>query len=181
MSLRLKEHDHDVYHEKQQSACCGRHAVNNLLQGYVWLDEKLAELAMSLYENEKALRLANCDGPNDPTFLEFLADGNPYVDESGNFSVQVIERALESSGLGLVRPKSIQNPEDHEAYILNRQDHWLSLRKITDGRGVGHWLDLNSLKKFPEHISDFYLSAVLAQMKEDGCEFPFLLFFGLCL
>ena len=161
-----------VYHEKQVRACCGRHAVNNLLQGYVWHDDRLAELAMSLFEKEKELRLANSDGPHDASYLEFLADGNPYVDDQGNFSVQVVERALEGSGLALVRSKKlIENLGDFPAYILNRQDHWLSIRKVYDSHNVGHWIDLNSFHKIPEHISDFYLSVMLAQMIEDGCAF----------
>lgn len=157
-----------VYHEKQQSACCGRHAINNLLQNAAWTDVELAEVAMGLYENEKALRLQNCDGVGDRTFIEFVGAGNPYVDDSGNFSVEVLERALESHRITLTRARSIEsleNVESFQAYLLNRSDHWMSINRIG-----GHWVDLNSILTAPEHISDFYMSAVLAQHKKDGCE-----------
>ena len=163
-----------VYHEKQQSACCGRHAINNLLQTPAWTDVELAEIAMGLYETEKTLRLQNCDGMGDPSFIEFVGAGNPYVDDSGNFSVEVIERALESHGVTLTRARtieSLENVESFQAYLLNRSDHWMAIRRIADAQGVGHWIDLNSILTAPEHISDFYLSAVLAQHKKDGCAY----------
>lgn len=49
-------------------------------------------------------------------------------------------------------------------FICNSSAHWFSIRKIN-----GVWYNLNSTnKRGPEIISDFYLSAFLFSVKENG-------------
>lgn len=63
--------------------------------------------------------------------------------------------------IGAIKDKSQLNLE--EGFICNSSYHWFSIRKI---RGI--WYNLNSLKKNPKVISDFYLSAFLASVEENG-------------
>lgn len=43
-------------------------------------------------------------------------------------------------------------------------DHWFAVRRINH-----HWWDLNSTLDKPNYISNFYLSALLSQYREEGC------------
>ena len=156
-----------IYHEKQQSACCGRHALNNLLGGYRFSDPALAEIALTLYEEEKALHASTPEGVHSMEYSAFVAGDNPYVDNAGNFSIEVLERALAAHGASLSRDKAVveaalASPERYQAYLLNRANHWYSIRRVG-----GHWVDLNSFHERPQHISDFFMSAFLAQMRAD--------------
>lgn len=56
-----------------------------------------------------------------------------------------------------------EDPTLENAYILNRSSHWFTIRKIHE-----NWWNLNSTLTKPEEISPFYLSAFLAQLREDG-------------
>ena len=50
----------------------------------------------------------------------------------------------------------VQDPVDEVAFIINHKNHWYTLRKVHD-----KWWDLNSTRQKPEHISPFYLSALI--------------------
>ena len=54
----------------------------------------------------------------------------------------------------------LQNPQKETGYILNRSEHWFSLRRLGQ-----HWFDLNSTQEKPKYVSDAYLGMLLAQMK----------------
>lgn len=56
------------------------------------------------------------------------------------------------------------DPTEEAGFIINRQSHWFALRKVKD-----HFWNLDSLLNRPEHISAFYLTALLSQFREDGC------------
>ncbi len=43
------------------------------------------------------------------------------------------------------------------------QEHWFSLRKVN-----GQWWNFNSLLPAPEQLSQFYLSAYLATLRDQG-------------
>ena len=43
------------------------------------------------------------------------------------------------------------------------QEHWFSLRKIS-----GQWWNFNSLLPAPQQLSQFYLSAYLATLRDQG-------------
>ncbi len=49
------------------------------------------------------------------------------------------------------------------AFVCNLESHWFAIRKLH-----GRWFNLNSILDKPEEISDFYLSAFLAQLQSDG-------------
>jgi len=72
-----------VYHEKQESALCGQHALNMLVQGPVYNEISLSEVGLELDRLESSLR-----------------DGSGFNDSEnvglfGNFSIQVLRVALE--------------------------------------------------------------------------------------
>ena len=51
----------------------------------------------------------------------------------------------------------------NKRFICNSEKHWFSIRKINK-----IWYNLNSTNSYPEIISDFYLSAFLQNIKENG-------------
>lgn len=57
----------------------------------------------------------------------------------------------------------VNDPTQYEGFLLHLQEHWFAIRKIH-----GTYWNLNSLSKRPSKISEFYLSAFLGQMKEEG-------------
>jgi ataxin-3 len=118
-------------------------------------------------------------------------------DDTGYFSISVLERALEVWDLTLVRwrgeamkpyqehPECVKyldgrtgerkliEPRDQAAFILNLASHWIPLRRFsphppTSG-STKRWYNLNSfLPNGPEWISPTYLRLVLAQAEEEG-------------
>jgi len=102
--------------------------------------------------------------------LKFLAEDSGNVDESGNFSLQVLSKGVERShGVTLSNANSELHRGDsdviasHDAFVLNRSAHWFTIRKL-----YGRFWDLNSMLDHPQVISDFYLSSMLAQFRNDG-------------
>lgn len=85
-----------LYHEEQQDALCGVHALNALAQGPLFDAPGLARIAKELDAAETAL-LGGAKRPKGE---------HGHVDESGNFSSAVLDRALAGWGLALVRHRS---------------------------------------------------------------------------
>lgn len=95
-----------------------------------------------------------------------LSEPSGNVDAQGNFSIQVITNALSNIGIDLTVwsvKLSTSEPSLELGFIVNRNAHWFSIRKINN-----NWWDLNSAKETPEHISEFYLGAFLSQLSNDG-------------
>lgn len=49
------------------------------------------------------------------------------------------------------------------SFICNSEKHWFTIRKINQ-----IWYNLNSTNQYPEIISDFYLSAFLQSVNQNG-------------
>ncbi|KAK3093807.1 hypothetical protein FSP39_020462 [Pinctada imbricata] len=104
-------------------------------------------------------------------YQRFIQQASNNFDDSGFFSIQVIDKALQVWGLNLVQYNSQdliaqtarQNPILQSAYICNFRDHWFTVRKL----GL-QWFNLNSLLTGPELISDTYLSLFLTQLQQEG-------------
>lgn len=148
-----------IYHERQESALCGNHSLNNLLQAPVFSPVDLAEIAEQLDANERSIMGQSVRGMYEPS-------GN--VDESGNFSIQVLRAAVQNShGLELVswagESERKVDPVSEKGIIVNRSQHWFCIRKINN-----RWWNLNSTMNYPEEVSDFYLGAFLSQLRNDG-------------
>jgi ataxin-3 len=160
-----------IFHEKQIAALCGRHAINNLLQG-AYIDEfSLAAIAAELDAKERELMLA--EGADTPDAIRFLAEDSHNVDDAGNFSVSVLSEYLQRAhGVTLesdpaAMSAALADPNSYSAYFLNFEHHWFALRRLRTKTGP-RWFNLNSTLKVPEVISDFFLSAYLAQLRSQG-------------
>ncbi|GAB5356293.1 hypothetical protein AAMO2058_000278300 [Amorphochlora amoebiformis] len=155
----------EIYWEPQKAAFCGVHAVNNLLQGPWYTEWDFSKIALALTEDERKIMAEK--GTESKDYLVFMAKDSTHVDESGNFSIEVIKRAITNVGLtitSLNHPKmnkAKENPQNEIAYICNFENHWQAIRKIG-----GVWYNLNSISKNGPHtISDLYLGAFLQQLQ----------------
>ena len=156
-----------MYHEAQSEAMCAAHALNGIVQAPMFSEVDLAQAGIALSEREAALRAEG--GVESEEYLAYVGGENAYVGDDGNFSVEVLNVALGAFGLVAVNgehPSVVAdiaaNPgEAGEAYILNSGSHWLALRKIG-----GVWYNLDSLADNPQIVSEFYLSAYLATMRQ---------------
>ncbi|KAK0454825.1 Josephin-domain-containing protein [Armillaria borealis] len=159
-----------LYHEKQEdgSLLCAQHALNSLLRSYFTAPD-LAEIARGLDATE-----ASYDDDN-------TGSASTNMDDTGFFSVQVLDTALKVWGLDLVgwRGEAMRPYQDMPytqlAFILNYQQHWYTLRRfgpaspvLAEDSGIGHWFDLNSLLPEPRWISKTFLGMVLQQAEADG-------------
>eukprot|EP00941_MAST-03F_sp_MAST-3F-sp1_P005106 g5106.t1 len=159
-----------VYHEKQQAALCGKHCLNNLVQGPLFDLDSLAGIAHELDEKERILMLSQ--GSETPDALRYLASESGNVDASGNFSISVLSTALHRTcGCTLADSEhedekalgTMSRPLEQEAFVFNLHSHWFTVRKL---QGSGWW-DLNSLNDKPTQISDFYLETYLASLRNE--------------
>jgi Ataxin-3 len=146
-----------VYHEVQESALCGQHALNNLVQGRAFTEMDLAEIAQGLDMQERSLGLSATMGPGTSS----------NVDSTGNFSIQVLRVALQKShGMELAswtdELKDL-NPLREDGFVVNRREHWFALRNIG-----GRWWNLNSTMERPEWITDQALVGFMRQLRSDG-------------
>jgi hypothetical protein len=151
-NLRGNESVPFVYHELQESALCGQHCLNNLLQQRVFTEFKLADIAHQLDAEERMI-LAGADSNN--------------VDATGNFSIQVLSRALQQSNNIELIPWAADNsnldPCQFHGIVVNRREHWFTVREIN-----GTWYNLNSTAERPEKIPDAHILPLMHQMRGDG-------------
>mmetsp|Transcript_10165 Transcript_10165/g.22169 ORF Transcript_10165/g.22169 Transcript_10165/m.22169 type:complete len:264 (+) Transcript_10165:101-892(+) len=141
-----------IYHELQDSALCGQHCLNNLLQDDFFTAVHLAEIAQELDDQERSI------------IDEGISPGkSANVDESGNFSIQVLRLALQRyNNVDLDPWHDGSDPLEQQGFVVNRSDHWFTIRQIN-----GKWWNLNSTEEKPVLISGFFLSATLAQLRQD--------------
>ena len=85
-----------------------------------------ADIAHELDEAERQLMLSQ--GTETADAIRYIAEGSNNVDESGNFSLSVLNTAvqrshdLSMSARGVVA--ALENPTSYPAYILNLREHW---------------------------------------------------------
>ncbi|KAJ5069306.1 ataxin-3-related [Anaeramoeba ignava] len=158
-----------IYHEVQKDdALCAAHCLNSLLQGQYFSAGELTEIAETLDELERQTMAQN--GIDSVDFLKFMAQDSKNVDLSGNFSVQVLIKALEAFNISLIplfhpsEKNSRENPHLQNAFIANYMSHWFTIRKF----GGSIWFNLNSLFKEPEYVSSTFLSLLLSQLQQEG-------------
>jgi len=155
-----------IYHEKQEGALCAQHALNNLLQREIFSAISLADIARKLDEDENQY-LATTSSQREL----FQPRQSQNMDDSGFFSIQVLQRALEVFDIELISYTSQQpmaqrareQPTSIQAYICNLREHWLTIRRFGT-----QYFDLNSVSATPKLISDTYLSLYLAQLQHSG-------------
>jgi len=173
---------HEVYFEAQdpESALCGRHAINNLLQGAYFTSIDLGNIGAQLDEQEQKLMSSAPSSNSSPVRNGGSSNGtddNPYSNVSldGYFSVEVLFSALRQlniDALPLSHPECTaanENPTKEEGFIFYQMAHWIAYRRIH-----GVWYDLNSQSNFlmldpqPVRVSDFFLSAQMSKLQDDG-------------
>nr|XP_043621444.1 ataxin-3 homolog [Erigeron canadensis] len=147
-----------LYHEVQESKLCAVHCVNTVLQGPFFSEIDLAALASDLDQRE-----------NQMLSQDFVSQESHNVSMDGDFSIQVLQKALEVWDLQVIplhspvaEPAQV-DPELENAFICHLQDHWFCIRKVN-----GEWYNFDSLYAAPEHLSKFYLSAYLDTLKGFG-------------
>ncbi|CAF1626864.1 unnamed protein product [Didymodactylos carnosus] len=93
------------------------------------------------------------------------------MDDTGYFSIQVLQRALKIVDIELISYNSQQRiaeqarqtPTNIQGYICNLHQHWLTIRRFGS-----QYFDLNSMLTVPILISNTYLSLYLAQLQLNG-------------
>ena len=93
------------------------------------------------------------------------------MDDTGFFSIQVLQRALSVFDIELIPYASQQplaqqaraDPHSVQAYICNLREHWLTIRRFGQ-----QYFDLNSISTVPKLVSDTYLALYLAQLQQSG-------------
>jgi len=157
-----------IYHERQESLLCGQHCLNNFVQSSVFSADQLADVAQSLDAEERMLYLDARQSSHEERG-KYLSEASGNVDESGNFSLEVLRRALsqthrlELTAISGEAAKSMNPMNEEVGFIVNRSSHWFTIRKIR-----GRWWNLNSTLGRPEAISDLFLSAFLSQLSGKG-------------
>ena len=160
-----------LYHEVQEGKLCAVHCVNTALQGPFFSEFDLAALAADLDQRERQVMLQGAQGAATVAAGDFLAEGegSHNVSLGGDFSIQVLQKALEVWDLQVLpldspaAGSSLFDPELEIAFICHLQDHWFCIRKVNE-----EWYNFNSLYPAPEHLSKFYLSAFIDTLKGAG-------------
>jgi len=162
-----------LYHEVQEGKLCAVHCVNTALQGPFFSEFDLAALAADLDQRERLVMLegSRSPGAGNAAAGDFFAEGegSHNVSLGGDFSIQVLQKALEVWDLQVIpldspaAGSSLFDPEQEVAFICHLQDHWFCIRKVN-----GEWYNFNSLYPAPEHLSKFYLSAFIDTLKGSG-------------
>ncbi|WWC94749.1 hypothetical protein V866_001597 [Kwoniella sp. B9012] len=158
-----------MYFEKQEegSLLCAQHCLNNVLQQFTYTEWDLADIAKKLDQAENATLDVSHQLKKSYNF-----------DDTGYFSISVLERALEVWDLSLVRWRGEamreyqEHPEEQVAFILNLSSHWFPLRRFSTypphSSATKRWYNLNSFLPQPEWISPTYLRMVLTQAEQEG-------------
>lgn len=124
---------------------CGVHCINALLQGPFFDEIQMAQIANAIDEEEQALM-----GGRDTQGLR-KGQVSHNVANDGNFSIQVLQKALLQFGGIQCIPlankevqQSIRDYTEEKAFICHSVDHWLAIRKVH-----GVWYNLNSTNMVP--------------------------------
>jgi len=116
-----------IYFEKQgQDMLCGLHCINALLQGPLFDEVTLSQIAQQLDQEERQL-LA---GEN----AAFHNEPSSNVAGDGNFSIQVLSKALNQFNISTtpLLSQSVNQSEmaAEQAFIAHKGNHWIAIRKV---------------------------------------------------
>lgn len=145
---------------------CAQHALNALLQGQYYDASQLAQIATELDQLEASeLGLSRADiAARDRSSLN--------MDDTGFFSVSVLERALQVWGISITSWRSAEMrarhdaPEREAAFVLNLNSHWFTIRSF--GTSSKFWYNLNSFLAEPQWIGNNYLGTLLHTAESEG-------------
>ena len=151
-----------IYHERQSAALCGQHCLNNLLQGFHFSVDSLAEIAAEVDERER--KVMQSEG-----FGSACGSGSQNVDQAGNFSIQVLREALSRVGLSLtsLMAESLRASDmdvtTRSGFVLHKDNHWFTVRSVN-----GNFWNLDSVKPRPLRISHFDLAREMGEFLNAG-------------
>jgi ataxin-3 len=172
-----------VYFEKQGAdRLCGVHCLNSLLQGPVFTQTDLNKFAAELDKEESALLAAEQKQPQPRSMTIASLANRPQshnVDDSGNFSLGVLEKALGSkynltvqnaARRDILQSISRDGFEAHDGFVIHLRDHWFSARAIPNPNypGVREWYFLDSLKNGPQPVSENDLWGTIQGLIQSG-------------
>ena len=150
------------YFERQEGQLCAQHCLNNLLQGKYFSAVELSEIACRLDQQEASILQGSTGSrPNGQ-------GASQNMDDSGFFSLQVIEEALRVWNVQLTPYKQSKfygtnDPLDAFAFLCNLDQHWFCLRRF-----ALTWFQFDSMKPAPVQLSDLHLSLFVTQLLESG-------------
>ena len=112
--------------QNEGSMLCAQHALNNVLQGHFFDATQLGQIAAELAAYE-ADQLGLQPGMSDL--------GSRHMDDTGYFSVEVLDRAFRTWDMHLERWRPHErfkarydHPENEFAFVLNLGSHWFVIR-----------------------------------------------------
>jgi len=154
-----------LYHESQVASLCGMHCLNALLQGPAFNEWDLGMVAQEVDEAERKLMAEG--GVDTQEYAEFLvkqSEDSENVSSDGNFSLQVLHKALEVWGIKVSPLQSVHGAvlEIREAFLCLTSNHWFAIRKVG-----GAWYNFNSKLPAPAEVAEDSLLAYLTAMIEN--------------
>uniref|UniRef100_A0A7S3UBD8 ubiquitinyl hydrolase 1 n=1 Tax=Picocystis salinarum TaxID=88271 RepID=A0A7S3UBD8_9CHLO len=154
-----------LYHESQVASLCGMHCLNALLQGPAFNEWDLGMVAQEVDEAERKLMAEG--GTDTHEYAEFLVkqlEDSENVSSDGNFSLQVLHKALEVWGIKVSPLLSVHSTllEVREAFLCLTSRHWFAIRKVG-----GNWYNFNSKLPAPVEVAEDSLLAYLTAMIEN--------------
>ena len=127
-----------IYHERQEAALCGQHALNNLVQAPIFSVEGLAEIAWQLDQLERNV-LTEQQQQQQQQQQQHQSPpeiSSNNIDAAGNFSIQVLQAALQNafhvtlSHLRVVVPHIVADITDIQGFLCHKSNHWFAIRTI---------------------------------------------------
>lgn len=137
--------DEPVYFESQRMCLCGLHTVNNLFQERIFMKKHFDFIAEEFDAKEREIEPDKIGTPS------------TNHDGYGNYTIQVLTRAVELVGHHLINLNStsepraveaISNTANEEGFIIGTGTHWLALRKLGN-----KWWKFDSILPKPELLN----------------------------
>jgi Josephin/UBX domain len=163
-----------IYHERQAAMLCGQHALNNLAQHPSAFSTGL--LVQTAHELDRLERSVLTDGSS--SSRPMMVEPSANVDALGNFSIQVLKKALqdrygitlshlsvmiaESTGGGRRSDDDVTNFQGFLCHKTN-PDHWFAIRQIG-----GRFWNLDSMLERPVTVSHFSIGTEVTSWQNKG-------------
>jgi hypothetical protein len=160
-----------MYFEQQVAALCGQHLLNHLVQRPYFDITYLMNIAKELDAEERTLA-SKQEMQRGHSEEQFTSSQN--ISDSGDFSIQVLELALDRAfKLRLNRDKTTvinalkaydmdPNTKSVMAFVFNLNEHWFCARRMNDQK----FYLFNSLDTQPREIK--FLTTYCAQLQAEG-------------
>ncbi|KAK1265260.1 hypothetical protein QJS04_geneDACA011418 [Acorus gramineus] len=139
-----------LYHEAHQSKLRVVHCINAVLQGPVFSDPDLIDLASSFSKTDPTL----------PSFDDDI-DFSHIISLGGPFSLKVLKAALEVWGLQIVPMEPALDLEN--AFVCHSLGQWVCVRRVG-----GEWYSFDGAHDVPKRLPGIGLAAHLNDLLNDS-------------